>query len=319
MKLSFDTIRSITVGAVRVWEENGSVRFSKGTQKQIDAWYALEHVLGERAETTTGIRLDLHTNSSKFTFTASSGNKFEIYINDTMMYDIKLDTENRSLSVDIDKSKSEENRITLILPSHEICALSSVELDDGASVSPHKFSCKLLMIGDSITQGWDSGYDSLSYAYRVSRALNADSIIYGIGGGSFHESVLDSDLEFEPDAITVAFGTNDWGRCKTLDELKKNTKEFWDKLRARYPHTTIFGISPVWRADNDQIKSSGSFEDIADAVKEQIVAHGAILVDGETLTPHLPDFFADGYLHPNALGFGIYAENLIRIMKDHLN
>ena len=318
MKLSFDTIRSISVGAIRVWEENGNIRFSKGTQKQIDAWYAFEPVLGERAETTTGIRLDLHTNSSKFAFTAAMGNRFEIYVNDVMMYNIMLDKDNRSFSIDIDKSISEENRVTLILPSHEICVLKSVEVDDGATVKPHSFDCKLLMIGDSITQGWESGYDSLSYAYRVSRAFNAHSVIYGIGGGFFHESVLDDELDFEPDAITVAFGTNDWGRRKTLEALKKNTKEFFDKLRARYPHTLIFGISPLWRADKDQVKPSGSFKEITDAVKEEILAHGAILVDGELMTPHLPEFFSDGFLHPNALGFGIYAENLVRVMNPYL-
>lgn len=318
MKLTFEDIKSLTVGAVRIWEENGAVRFSKGTQKQIDAWYTFNEFLGDRAETTSGVRFDLHTDSSKFAFTASAGNRFEIYINDVMMYNVMLDDNNRSFSIDIDKSVSEENRVTLILPSHEICGIQSVELDDGAYIKPHSFDLKLLMIGDSITHGWDSGYDSLSYAYRVSRALNANSIIYGIGGGFFHESILDDELDFEPDVITVAFGTNDWSRCPTLESLRKNTKEFFDKLCARYPDKLIFGISPIWRADKDQIRASGSFKDITDAIKEEIVAHGAVLVDGELMMPHLPDFFADKYLHPNALGFGIYAENLTRVMNAYL-
>ena len=44
----------------------------------------------------------------------------------------------------------------------------------------------------------------------------------------------------------------------------------------------------------------------------------SILVDGELMTPHLPEFFSDGFLHPNALGFGIYAENLVRVMNPYL-
>ena len=172
MKLSFDTIKSITVGAVRTWEENGNLRFCKCTQKQVDAWHKLEPILGERAENTTGIRLDFYTNSSTFSFTAVSGGKFEIYINDLMQYDIrKGDLVDNSYSIKLDGT---ENRITLIFPSHDAPAIiSAIEIDDGAYVRPVEYDCKMMFIGDSITQGWDSGYDSLSYAYRVSRFFNA--------------------------------------------------------------------------------------------------------------------------------------------------
>ena len=81
MKLSIETIKSISVGAVRIWEENEKIRFSKCTQKQVDAWYKLDEVLGVRSETTSGVRLDLHTDSSLFAFTAAMGNKYEIYVN----------------------------------------------------------------------------------------------------------------------------------------------------------------------------------------------------------------------------------------------
>ena len=44
--------------------------------------------------------------------------------------------------------------------------------------------------------------------------------------------------------------------------------------------------------------------------------HGVTVIDGRTLTPHLPEFYSDKVLHPNALGFGVYAENLIKAIKD---
>ena len=51
MRLTFDQIRSITVGAVAVTEEQDGIHFSKCTQKQVDAWYNLKQDLGIRAET----------------------------------------------------------------------------------------------------------------------------------------------------------------------------------------------------------------------------------------------------------------------------
>lgn len=319
MKLSLDTIKNITVGAVRIWEDGDNIRFAKCTQKQVDAWYKLNNVLGVRSETTSGVRLDFHTDSSLFAFTASMGNKYEIYINDILMYDINLaEYEGKRFEIKIDQSSSKVNRITLILSSHEISALESVELDDRASFEPHKFDKKIMFIGDSITHGWNSGYDSLSYAYRVSRFFNADSVIHGVGGGFFDESILDDELEYDPDVIVIAFGTNDWGHFSSIEALEAAAESFFDKLCKKYSDKVIFAISPIWRADNNLIKASGSFPAVCETVKEQILAHGVILVDGLSMVPHLPEFYSDKYLHPNALGFGVYAENLIKAMRNNM-
>jgi hypothetical protein len=53
-------------------------------------------------------------------------------------------------------------------------------------------------------------------------------------------------------------------------------------------------------------------------VKQEILSHRLVLIEGETLTPSIPDFYSDKYLHPNGLGFGIYAENLCKILKNYI-
>ena len=318
MKLSFDTIKSITVGAVRTWEEDGNLHFSKCTQKQVDAWQALDPFLGTNSRATTGVRLDFYTNSSTFSFTAVSGNKFEIYINDLMQYNLKrADLVDNSYSIKLDGA---ENRITLIFSAHDApTVISAVELDEGATIRPVEYDCKMMFIGDSITQGWDSGYDSLSYAYRVSRFFNADSVIHGVGGGVFHETVFDEDVPYDPDIVVIAFGTNDWGRFSSMDELKDQASKFLGAIAKKYAGKKLFAISPIWRDNTEEPRRTGTFEEVCNAVKAEINKAGLILIDGLTLVPHHTDFFADLYLHPNALGFGIYAENLIRQMQKHLN
>lgn len=37
---------------------------------------------------------------------------------------------------------------------------------------------------------------------------------------------------------------------------------------------------------------------------------GVRILSGYNLVPHLPEFFSDGRLHPNDLGFGIFSQNL---------
>lgn len=313
MKLTLEQIKNITVGALNIWEEDGAIHFARCTQKQIDAWYKVKPALGAGAECTTGIRLDFHTNTKIFAFTSKMIGNYEIYIDNVLTYAyFKEDFENeKSKKIELDGA---EHRITLYLPSHAPGALTAVEIEDGATLTPHKFDCKILFIGDSITQGWDSTWDSLSYAYHVSRFLNAESVIQGIGGALYHDTTFDEAIDFEPDIVIVAYGTNDWGCCKSLEEGRAHCKNYLDRLIVKYGDKKLFGISPIWRADNAKITAMGSFASWTAYVKEQIVNHGMILIDGETLTPHLPQFYSDAYLHPDTKGFGCYALSLISQM-----
>ena len=75
MRLTFEELKIITVGAHAVEQnDDGTVSFYKCTKKQIKAWYECGgDTLGTRSETTTGIRLDFHTNSknlSSFIFSS---------------------------------------------------------------------------------------------------------------------------------------------------------------------------------------------------------------------------------------------------------
>ncbi|MBQ8814509.1 MAG: SGNH/GDSL hydrolase family protein [Lachnospiraceae bacterium] len=318
MKLSLEQMKQITVGALTVWEEDGVFRFAKCTPKQVEAWYNIETVLGERAEATTGIRLDFHTDSHFFAFTTANKVNYECYVDNvlTNTFFEKDFADGMSRRIELD---GKEHRITFYLPSHSVGKLASVELEDGASMIPHKFDCKILFIGDSITQGWESTWDSLSYGYHVSRFFNAESVVQGVGGGIFHVTTFDEAVDFDPDIVVVAYGTNDWHWYRTLEEGRDQCHGFLDLLTAKYRGKKLFGISPIWRADQGADDAEmGSFRECADYVKEEILGHGMILIDGETLTPHLPDFYSDGFLHPDTKGFGIYALNLIMQMREYL-
>lgn len=313
MKLSVNDIKKITFGTVRIEEREDGMHFFKCTDKQIAAWTALSETLGARAETTTGVRLDFHTDSKALTFEAS-GN-FEVYINDLYRDKLNMDELGGKATVALNDPLGDELydiRVTLIFPSHAVGVLKSVELDDGAYVKPHVFDTKLLFIGDSITQGWDSGYDSLSYAWRVTRFFNAESIIHGVGGGYFHKTIFDS-IDFDPDTVIIALGTNDFGKNPTADDLRRNASEFMDEIASEYKGKKIFYISPLWR--EVQEKPMGKFQLCREVLIEEATKRDFIHINGLDLVPPCPVFFADMVLHPNALGFGIYAENLIRELQ----
>ncbi len=317
MKLSLEMIHAITFGTVEISLETDGIHFYKCTRKQIAAWTTLAPFLGERAETTTGIRLDFHTDTKRFAFRTGQGNKFEIYVNGLPAGRFEMDklrTEGKAAEIFLDNS-TEMNRITVYFPSHDNGVLTDVELDDGAKILPHIFSRRILFLGDSITQGWDSFYDSLSYAYRTARFFEADSLIQGVGGGYFHASTLDR-LPYDPDTIIVAYGTNDFfgGYFTSTEELHRHTKEFLDGVSTLYGKKKVYLITPIWRAGEERLQPLGHFSDYRNLLWREAEQRGFLPIDGTALVPHDSAFFADKTLHPNDLGFGIYAENLTRAM-----
>jgi hypothetical protein len=90
-------------------------------------------------------------------------------------------------------------------------------------------------------------------------------------------------------------------------------------LAERYPNAEIFVISPIWRGDWDR---KGSMDrrlpDLHQTICEYASSYPNVkVINAWNFVPHLSDFFGDGHLHPNDLGFGLYAECLYREIVKH--
>ena len=306
MKLSLESIKKLTVGAVEIEQAADGIHFYKMQKCQIEAFYALSEILGFRALTTTGIRLDFETDSEYLAFEVKGGTKFEYLIDGVYCGTIPDSRVRIGLSAPC--------RVTLCFPSHEIGVIDNVELSDGATATRHKFDKKVLFIGDSITQGWNSGIDTLSYAYRTSFALNFDSIIQGVGGAYFHASTF-ADSGFDPDTVIVAYGTNDVNHFKTKDEMVEKLRLYLEKVKETYKKSEICAISPIWVSGGSEEKRMGNLWECYALIADEIEKCGVEHIRGLDLVPHDRRFFADD-LHPNAEGFGEYAGKLGEILDD---
>ena len=117
MKLSFSEVKSVTVGSVESYEDANGMHFAKCTKKQVDGFRAFSETLAVNATATTGVRLDFHTNSKSFSFGASSGARFELYINGVFTdYVLWRGDDEKVFSKAIATGK-DENIITLFFPS----------------------------------------------------------------------------------------------------------------------------------------------------------------------------------------------------------
>ena len=312
MVLTVEQIKEITVGAVYMENTDAGMRFYKYSPDMIASWEARSENFGIAARCSTGIRLDFHTNSKHLNLEIESIAKFEIYVNGLFRSFLHDGT---SLSMDIDVPYGREvddAHVTVYFPSHRRGKLKSIELDDGSYVRPHKFDRSILFIGDSITQGWNTEFDSLSFANKVSRYFNADSVIQGVGGACFFSEYLER-LEKNFDWVVLSYGTNDFDKRKEFDEFYLHMSEYMAKLAGIYGDKKVFVISPIWRRLSKP-EAMERFEVYRNAIANEAEKYGFIHVDGGLLVPPIHELYTDG-LHPNDIGFSIYAENLIRSME----
>lgn len=285
-------------------DENGVLHLYRCLREQMDAYLKLSDNLGEWSGRTNGVRLDFVTDSSLFSFKVVVGKKYELFINGVKEDHIEL-SNGEVFYKELDTSNG-ENRITLIYPSHEAGAICEVALSSGASYRryTHTYGKKILFIGDSITQGWDTVSDSNSYAYQVSLRYDADTVIFGVGGAYFHESIVPSVDVYHPDVVIVAFGANDFGRG--IEALDKNMHEFLDKFLSVYKDSQIIGLTPI-SGRSGPSSSRSDFRELIDKIYEE---YGIEYIDGSRMVSPLDDNFADRY-HPNDKGYCEMADNLI--------
>lgn len=315
--LTFEEIRLVTCGALSVTQDADGIHFYKCTQKQNEAWARARADLGERALATTGVRLTFDTDAQTLRFSVVSGDKYELWINGVFVKQFLFDAANLPQTATYPLGKGTK-RVMLALPSHTKGVLSSVELDEEAFLYPvNDWKTKILFIGDSITQGWDTGYDTLSYAYRTAMFFDADFVIQGIGGAFYMENSYDK-IDYDADTVIVAYGTNDWSRYATQADLQREADGFLSKLAAQFAGKRLIALTPVWRADWEKDRPMGSFSQLSAVVEKAAKRNGFTVINGFDLVAHDPAFFSDGYLHPNAVGFGIYAENLIKRLQSIL-
>ena len=308
MVLNLEQIKKLTVGAVEIEQTADGIYFYKMKKSQVEAFYALSEILGFRASTTTGIRLDFETDSKFFAFEVKGGSRFEYLIDGAYMGTVAIGDAKR-----VKMGLSAPCRVTLVFPSHEVGVIDNVELSDGASAVRHNFDKKVLFVGDSITQGWNSGIDTLSYAYRTSFALNFDSVIQGVGGAYYHASTF-ADSGFEPDVVIVAYGTNDVNHFKTQGEMIEQLRSYLGKVTETYASSKIYAISPIWVSGGNEEKRMGNLWESYALIAAEIEKCGVEHIRGLDLVPHERRYFADD-LHPNKDGFLEYAGRLVEILK----
>ena len=327
MKLTFEQIKALTKGAVRIFEEDGWVCFRRFTEEQEKLYEQVSTDFYGKTFATAGVRLEFLTDSRSLamTYSASSSSSrryfnCDITVNGQLVCALgeHLDSApNKMPTVSGSCELGEgEKRVVIYFPWSACLKLNSLELDDGASLSPVERPVKMIMFGDSITHGYDAANPSTSYASLLTDALNAESINKGIGGEIFRPQLAAARDSFEPDIITVAYGTNDWGVCASKEQFDAVCEGFYSELSRAYPNARIYAMTPIWRGDHKKITRVGELQYIAKKINEVAESlPNVTAVDCFEFIPRDPQLFSYDTLHPVSSGFRFYAEALAKAIN----
>ena len=317
MELTYEQIKSLVVGYDHVEEEANGLYFCRFSKEATENWYELRGDFGDRSRHGAGIRFDFYTDSSEFAMLPSAPCRFDVLVDNILQLSTDCDSYDGKWGWVRHNLPEGEHRVTVLFPFHNNCHISKVELSDGATMRPCTYEKKILFYGDSITQGVGAACTYCTYVSRLSMLFNADYHNQAISGTFFAPKPYQEDLNFDPDFIVIAYGTNDWGFFSGPDRMELRSREYMDKVRAKFPDKKIFGITPLWRSNCKEIRNVGSFDTAREIARKAHLDHGVTVIEGYDIVPNQGDFFTDG-LHPNNMGHACMADALYRKIKEHL-
>ena len=324
-KLTFEQLKTITLGALFLEELPQGVRFHRLTDAQTEAFRLQDAGLARKCAACAGIRFDFHTDATSLSLTyrdqtmtsSRTWSYFDVLVNGTLL--LHSGTEDVPTHPDghFQVSLPEgENHVEIYLPTLSALTIESLSLSDGASLRPHRPQRKFLVHGDSITQGYDARCPSNSYINRLARHYDAEVLNQAIGSACFDGNVIERVAD--PDFILVSCGANDW-RFRDWDTFCAGAEGFFRRLRELYPTAPVFDVLPIWRADlNAGHPCAGEFLTCRAQIARTAEKYGCTVLDDYHLLPHDTRLFSDGELHPNDEGFFLYAQRLIELLDAHL-
>lgn len=322
MELTLAQLREITLGALKITEDADGFHFERMTPAQVAAFTRANATFEGKCYAAAGVRLDFETDSDLL---AVRWHQAQVTTRRFCFFDVLVDGELMLHSGTFDCGAEPEgsfccalpegvHRVQIFLPALVGICLRSVTLSEGATVIPRRPSKRILLHGDSITQGYDAMFPSGSYANLLARHYDAELLNQAVGGACFNSEVLEYVGEF--DFALVAYGCNDWTK-KTPETFGSDADAFFVRLKELYPTMPVFVLLPIWRADEfTRHDAVGDFQECRALLGTLAEKQGFTVLDDYDLVTHDVRLFSDRRIHPNDAGFTLYAQRLIEMLEE---
>ena len=214
---------------------------------------------------------------------------------------------------------ADHHNVRVWLPALQPCGLRSL-VADGSFVEPAPAQGLLLVLGDSIVQGYVAGEPAGMWAARLADELGLDLLDQGVGGQVFQPgSLADLPARVAPEAIVVAFGENYRYEPCGQTAVEADVRAYLGQVSQAWPDVPTWVLTPTGHLEEVCPSHPLScFAEVEGIIWDAAAHHPQMrVVDGRALLDQgaLADLLADGDAHPNVLGHEQIAERLAYVVR----
>ena len=207
--------------------------------------------------------------------------------------------------------------VRIWLPCLRGCMVRDV-VGNGSFVRPVARRRQLLVLGDSIAQGFVSDDPALTWPALLAGKLGLDVVNQGVGGQVFQPgSLFGLAGSIDPARIVVSFGENYRYEPCMARRVTRDVRSYLQEVARLWPQVPTQVLTPLWHDEQAWPSHHMScFEQVPSFIAAHVAPHdNMVLVDGLELLEHDAALMADGYEHPNERGFRQIATRLNAVIR----
>lgn len=161
---------------------------------------------------------------------------------------------------------------------------------------------KLVVVGDSITQGFSATSSIKTWTYLLGQLQTAQVVNFGFGSITAADLVSAAPVigQQDADAFIYCIGYNNFAAQHALSSFKGWVKQFLDGLRALHPTTKVYLGGPFYTTNTNTLTPANYRTQISDLVTEEDDPN-TIYVDTLAATANNSNRLVDG-IHFTDLG-----------------
>ena len=334
MKLTMEQIIAAANGIIRTEQNELGLELHRFSRSQEGFFYQTHPLycresffngyFGRNCRTCAGITLEFVCDAKEIYITFgrieatndATGQKIDLYVDGEFARAFEVEKDLYSEDSGEKKLHYEASgvmhRYMVYLPYFAFPIISGVELAGATFYEPGKRETEILFLGDSITQGVGAAHPGNTYVCRVARNLSVGILDQANSGFVYDAGSLEHVCA--PKVVVTAYGINDYGR-KSLEQLRNQTREYLEKVRALYPEAVLVSILPLWTVWNGENENYRAEERAC--LKCLYEEFSDVVVDGHKMMPHDSKYLSD-QVHPNDDGYACYGENLSTVLRNVL-
>ena len=207
--------------------------------------------------------------------------------------------------------------VRIWLPALRGCVVRDV-FCDGTYIHPVPHRKVLLVLGDSIAQGFVSGDPAFAWPSLLAVRLGYDVINQGLGGQVFQPGSLYGVAGLaDVGRIIVSYGENYRYEPCLPRRVSRDVRSYLLEVSRLWPRVPTQVISPLWHDETVSPSSTVScYEQVPTFLEAHVAPHDQMtFVDGMELLDHDNALLADGFEHPNARGNRQIATRLNAVIR----